>query len=40
MPGPGLVLQEGDVVHVIAEEAELSKIVGVFASREPGKAGH
>jgi trk system potassium uptake protein TrkA len=40
IPGPGLVLQEGDVVHVIAEEAELSKIAGVFASREPGRAGH
>jgi len=39
IPGPGLVLQEGDVVHVIAEEAELSKIAGVFASREPGRAG-
>ncbi|MBO0835974.1 MAG: TrkA family potassium uptake protein, partial [Actinobacteria bacterium] len=40
IPGPGLVLQEGDVVHVIAAEAELSKIASAFASREPGKAGH
>jgi trk system potassium uptake protein TrkA len=40
IPGPGLVLQEGDIVHVIAESAALSKIVGIFASREPGRVGH
>ncbi len=40
IPGPSLVLQEGDVVHVIAEEADLSKVASVFGSREPGKAGH
>ena len=40
IPVPGLVLQEGDVLHVIAEEAQLSKIAAAFASREPGKAGH
>ncbi len=40
IPGPGLLLQEGDVVHVIASEAGLGKIASAFASREPGKAGH
>jgi trk system potassium uptake protein TrkA len=40
VPAPGLVLQEGDVVHVIAEEANMAEIVRVFASLEPGKAGH
>jgi trk system potassium uptake protein TrkA len=39
IPGPGLVLQEGDVVHVIAASEEISKIAGVFANREPGRAG-
>jgi trk system potassium uptake protein len=40
IPGPNLVLQEGDVVHVIAESADISKIASVFASREPGRTGH
>ncbi len=40
VPGPSLVLQEGDVVHVIAEEADIAQITQVFASQEPGKAGH
>ena len=40
IPGPSLVLQEGDVVHVIADKADLSKVASVFASREPGRAGH
>ncbi len=40
IPGPNLVLQEGDVVHVIAESAHISKIASAYASREPGKAGH
>jgi len=40
MPGPSLVLQEGDVVHVIAEASEISKVASVFASREPRKAGY
>jgi trk system potassium uptake protein len=40
IPGPNLVLQEGDVVHVIAESAAISKIASVFASREPGRTGH
>jgi trk system potassium uptake protein len=40
VPGPTLVLQEGDVVHVIAEEADIADIARVFATPEPGKAGH
>jgi trk system potassium uptake protein TrkA len=40
VPGPSLVLQEGDVVNVIAEEADIAEIARVFASPEPGKAGH
>ena len=40
VPGPAVVLQEGDVVHVCAEESSLSHITEVFASQEPGKAGH
>jgi trk system potassium uptake protein len=40
VPGPSLVLQEGDVVHVIAEQSDIEEIVRVFASHEPGKAGH
>jgi trk system potassium uptake protein len=40
MPGPSLVLQEGDVVHVIANEADIAHITQVFASQGPGKAGH
>jgi trk system potassium uptake protein TrkA len=40
VPGPTLVLQEGDVVHVIAEETDIAQIAEVFSSQEPGKAGH
>jgi trk system potassium uptake protein TrkA len=40
VPGPAVVLQEGDVVHVVAEDSKLSHITAVFASQEPGKAGH
>jgi trk system potassium uptake protein len=40
VPGPTLVLQEGDVVHVIAEEKDIARIAEVFSSEEPGKAGH
>jgi trk system potassium uptake protein TrkA len=39
LPGPGTVLQEGDVVHVIAPETALERIAEAFASRttQPGK---
>jgi trk system potassium uptake protein len=38
VPQPGTVLQQGDVVHVIAPENELDRIEAAFASRERG--GH
>ncbi len=39
VPTASLVLQEGDVVHVIAEDHRLDEIVTVL-SNEPGKGGH
>ena len=36
LPGPGTVLQEGDVLHVIALETDLERIEAAFASRAPG----
>jgi len=38
VPQPGTVLQQGDVVHVIAQESELDRIAASFATREGG--GH
>ncbi len=38
VPQPGTVLQEGDVVHVIAAESELDRITASLATREGG--GH
>jgi trk system potassium uptake protein TrkA len=45
MPAPGTVLQEGDVLHVIAMERDLERIAAALASRAPGgkvpgKGGH
>jgi trk system potassium uptake protein TrkA len=41
LPGPGTVLQEGDVLHVIAQEGDVDRIAKVFAKpRAPGKGGH
>ncbi len=40
VPGPSLVLQEGDVVHVIAEEGNIPEITRILAAVQPGKAGH
>ena len=38
MPGPSTVLQEGDVLHVIAEERDLDRIAAAFARpAAPGK---
>src|SRR5262249_56342711 len=31
IPGPGTVLQQGDVIHVIARETDLEQIGSVFA---------
>ena len=33
VPEPGTVLQEGDVIHVVAKESELDRIDAAFASR-------
>ena len=33
VPEPGAVLQEGDVIHVVAKESELDRIDAAFASR-------
>ena len=41
MPGPSTVLQEGDVLHVIAEEADLDRIAAAFARPAgPGKGSY
>jgi trk system potassium uptake protein len=39
IPVPGTVLQEGDVLHVVAEDRDLERIAGAFA-RPPGRGGH
>ena len=39
IPGPSTVLQEGDVLHVVAEDRDLERIAGAFA-RPPGRGGH
>ncbi len=36
LPGPGTVVQEGDVLHVIALEDDLERISAALASRGPG----
>jgi trk system potassium uptake protein TrkA len=33
VPEPGTVLQEGDVLHVVATESELDRITAAFANR-------
>jgi trk system potassium uptake protein TrkA len=41
LPTPGTMLQEGDVLHVIAGESDLERIVAAFARPSPpGKGGH
>ncbi len=45
-PGPGTVLQEGDVLHVVAAEGDLARIEAALAARNrpasqgPAKGGH
>lgn len=39
IPVPGTVLQEGDVLHVVAEDRDLERIAGAYA-RPPGRGGH
>jgi trk system potassium uptake protein TrkA len=41
VPGPSTVLQEGDVLHMVAEERDLERIAAAFARpAAPGKGGH
>jgi trk/ktr system potassium uptake protein len=40
IPSPNLVLQEGDVVHVVAHESSLGHIADVFANPAPGRGSH
>jgi trk system potassium uptake protein len=41
LPGPGTVLQEGDVVHVLAQKDDLDRIANAFAKpAPPGKGSH
>lgn len=40
IPSPNLVLQEGDVVHVIADEGSIGRIADVFKAQLPGKGVH
>ena len=37
IPGHGTVLQEGDVLHVVAEEDDLERIAALFCRPIPGK---
>jgi trk system potassium uptake protein TrkA len=39
LPAPGTVLQEGDVVHVIADDRDLERIAAAFAKRPGGERG-
>jgi len=36
VPEPGTVLQEGDVLHVVAKESDLNRIAAAFATRGGG----
>jgi len=41
LPGPGTVLQEGDVLHVIARAGDIERISAVFCRpAAPGRGGH
>jgi K+/H+ antiporter YhaU regulatory subunit KhtT len=41
LPGPGTVLQEGDVLHLVTDERDLDRIAAEFAKpAAPGKGGH
>jgi trk system potassium uptake protein len=40
IPSANLVLQEGDVLHVIAQEQALDRIVSVLANPAPGQGVH
>ena len=34
LPGPGVVLQEGDVLHVIAAQDDLADLQGALSTRD------
>jgi trk system potassium uptake protein TrkA len=36
IPGPGTVLQEGDVLHVVAAERDMARIEAALAARHRG----
>jgi len=41
LPGPGTVVQEGDVLHVIAREGDIERITAVLCRpAAPGRGGH
>jgi trk system potassium uptake protein TrkA len=40
IPSSGTVLQEGDVLHVVAEEGDLQRIAALFCRPVPGKGMH
>ena len=40
IPSPVTVLQEGDVLHVIAAESDLERIAAAFARTSPGGTSH
>ena len=40
LPGQGTVLQEGDVLYVMAAERDLERISAAFARNSPGGASH
>ncbi|HWF81705.1 MAG TPA: TrkA C-terminal domain-containing protein, partial [Streptosporangiaceae bacterium] len=41
VPGPNTVLQQGDVLHVIAKEEDIKHIASIFAKpAAPGKGSH
>ena len=40
LPAPGTVLQEGDVLYVIAAESDLERISAAFARNSPGGTAH
>jgi trk system potassium uptake protein len=40
VPGPNLVVQEGDVLHVVAADKDIAGIARVFAVPAPGRGAH
>ena len=40
IPTSGTVIQEGDVLHVVAEEGDLQRVAALFCRPVPGKGAH